>query len=91
MAVNELWTLPPQPTGRQLVFSPIGFLQPAPSDEAKQGAFEAVLPSMPAYVPSLIWEIRDNMVPFLSNASTFGAQAQGSPDLSTGVEEKDEK
>jgi len=26
-----------------LSFSPIGFLQPAPSDEAKQGAFEAIL------------------------------------------------
>jgi hypothetical protein len=25
---------------------------------AKQGAFEAILPSMPAYVPILIWEIR---------------------------------
>jgi hypothetical protein len=43
-----------------LVFSPIGFLQLAPSDEAKQGAFEAILPSMPAHVPSLIWEMQVN-------------------------------
>ena len=34
------------------IFSPIGLLQPAPSDEAKQGAFEAILPSKPAYVPA---------------------------------------
>ncbi len=33
------------------IFSPIGFLQRAPSDEAKQGAFEAILPSKPAYIP----------------------------------------
>ena len=30
-------------------------------DETKQGAFEAILPHKPAYVPSLIWEIRDKI------------------------------
>ena len=46
------------PFSVSLVFSPIGFLQPAPSDEAKQGAFVAILPLMSAHVPSLIWEIQ---------------------------------
>jgi hypothetical protein len=31
----------------------------SPYDEAKRGAFEAILPQKDAYASSLIWEMRD--------------------------------
>jgi hypothetical protein len=55
---------------------------PAPSDEAKQGAFESILQSVSAYAPSLICGIRGKMVRICSKRSQNRVCIAGTEQLS---------